>query len=64
MSKIKVGVIGVGNISNEHIQAYLRNPDVELYAFCDINEEQLNKMGDKYGVSRRLTDMNDLLALP
>ena len=30
MSKIKVGVIGVGNISNEHIQAYLRNPDVEL----------------------------------
>ena len=64
MSKIKVGVIGVGNISNEHIQAYLRNPDVELYAFCDINEEQLNKMGDKYGVSRRFTDMNDLLALP
>lgn len=64
MSKIKVGVIGVGNISNEHIQAYLRNPDVELYAFCDINEEQLNKMGDKYGVSCRFTDMNDLLALP
>lgn len=64
MSKIKVGVIGVGSISNEHIQAYLRNPDVELYAFCDINEEQLNKMGDKYGVSRRFTDMNDLLALP
>lgn len=64
MSKIKVGVIGVGNISNEHIQAYLRNPDVELYAFCDINEDQLNKMGDKYGVSRRFTDMNDLLALP
>lgn len=64
MSKIKVGVIGVGNISNEHIQAYLRNPDVELYAFCDINEEQLNKMGDKYGVSRGFTDMNDLLALP
>lgn len=64
MSKIKVGVIGVGNISNEHIQAYLRNPDVELYAFCDINEDQLNKMGDKYGVSRRFTDMNDMLALP
>lgn len=64
MSKIKVGVIGVGNISNEHIQAYLRNPDVELYAFCDINEDQLNKMGDKYGVSRRFTDMNDMLVLP
>ncbi len=64
MSKIKVGVIGVGNISNEHIQGYLRNPDVELYAFCDINETQLKKQGEKYGVTRLYTDMNDLLALP
>ena len=62
MSKIKVGVIGVGNISNEHIQGYLRNPDVELYAFCDINETQLKKQGEKYGVTRLYTDMNDLLA--
>ena len=38
MKKLKVGVIGVGNISNEHIKAYLNNPRVELYAFCDINE--------------------------
>ena len=36
--KLKIGVIGVGNISNEHIQAYLNNPRVELYAFCDIDE--------------------------
>lgn len=64
MAKIKVGVIGVGNISNEHIQGYLRNPDVELYAFCDINEVQLKKQGEKYGVTRLYTDMNDLLALP
>lgn len=63
MSKIKVGIIGVGSISNEHIKAYQKNENVELYAFCDINEEQLNMMGDKYGVDRRFTDMNDMLAL-
>ena len=43
--KLKVGIIGTGNISNEHIKSYLNNPNVELYALCDINEDQLQKMG-------------------
>lgn len=63
MSKIKVGIIGVGSISNEHIKSYQKNENVELYAFCDINEEQLNIMGDKYGIERRFTNMEDMLAL-
>lgn len=63
MEKLKVGVIGTGSISNEHIQAYLKNPRVELYAFCDINQEQLTMMAEKYGVTRTYTDMNEMLAL-
>lgn len=62
--KIKVGVIGVGSISHCHITGYLANPDVELYAFCDINEEQLKAMGEKYGVERLYTKAEDMLALP
>lgn len=61
MDKLKIGVIGVGGISNEHIQAYRKNPHVELYAFCDINENQLESMGEKYGVSRRYTDKDVML---
>lgn len=64
MEKLKIGVIGVGNISNEHIQAYLKNPNVELYAFCDINETQLKIMAEKYGVTRTFTDKDEMLALP
>lgn len=64
--KIKVGVIGTGGISNEHIRAYLRNEHVELYALCDIKEERVKSMAQKYGVpaERAFTDMADLLALP
>ena len=51
MDKIKVAVIGTGGISNEHINAYLKNPNVELYAFCDINEKQLNMMAEKMKIS-------------
>lgn len=61
--KIKVGVIGTGNISHEHIKSYIANPNVELYAFCDINPEQLKKMADLYGVERTYTDINEFLQL-
>jgi len=63
MSKLKIGIIGVGNIAEVHIGAYLKNPDVELYAFCDINPERLKIMGEKYGVTRLFTDKNEMLKL-
>ena len=63
MEKIKVGIIGVGNIAVEHIQGYLQNPNAELYAFCDINEKRLTEMGEKYGVTRLYTDKDEMLKL-
>jgi len=60
---IKVGIIGVGNISQLHISAYVENEKVELYAFCDINEKQLKVMSERYGVKRTFTDYNQMLEL-
>lgn len=62
MSKFKVAVVGVGGISEAHIKAYLANPDVELYAFCDINEERLRLMGQRFGIERLYTDEAEMLA--
>lgn len=61
MNKLKVAIIGTGNISNNHIKGYLNNPNAELYAFCDINEKQLKRMGEKYGVTRLYTDKDVML---
>ena len=63
MQKIKVGIIGTGSISHSHIQGYLNNPHVELYALCDLNEERVKAVGEKYKVSRLYTDMNEMLKL-
>ena len=38
MEKIKIAIVGTGSISGEHIKAYQKLDNVELYAFCDINE--------------------------
>lgn len=59
---LKIGIIGVGSIAQSHIRGYLQNPDAELYAFCDINEERLKEMGEKYGVTRLYTDKDRMLA--
>jgi len=63
MAKIKIGIIGTGSISEQHIEAYQNNENVELYAFCDINEERLKFMADKYKITRTFTDMNEMLSL-
>lgn len=62
MSKLKIAVIGVGNISGCHISSYKNNPNVELYAFCDINENRLKEKGKKHGVERLYTDLDRMLA--
>lgn len=63
MNKLKVGIIGVGSISELHITAYQNHPDVELYAFCDIDEKRLALMGEKYNITKCFTDINELLKL-
>ena len=62
MSKLKIGVIGVGNIAECHITGYKKNPDVELYAFCDINEARVKEKGEKHGVTKLYTDLDRMLA--
>ena len=61
MSKIKIAVVGVGGISGCHIKNYLNNPDVELYALCDIDEAKLKMKGEMYGVTRLYTDEDTML---
>ena len=65
MKKIKIGIIGVGNIAQEHIYAYKQNPNVELYAFCDIDPVRLKEMGELHGITRCYQSEREMLdALP
>jgi predicted dehydrogenase len=63
MNKLKIGIIGTGSISELHIAAYLKNNNVELYAFCDLDEERLRFMAEKYDIKHTYTDMNEMLLL-
>ena len=64
MEKVRLGIIGTGGISNEHLKWYKQNPNVELVAFCDIDEERVHYMADRWGVPRErtYTDKDKMLA--
>lgn len=64
MDKLKIAVIGTGGISVSHLNAYEKNPNVEIYALCDLNEERVKKAAERYNVSRIYTDMHEMLKLP
>lgn len=62
--KLRVGVVGVGGISESHIAGYKADPRVELAAFCDINEERLKEKGKRHGVARLFTDVREMVKMP
>jgi predicted dehydrogenase len=59
---LKIGVIGLGSISDLHIKPYVNNPEVKLVAFCDKNKERLETSGTLYDVPSLYTSYQDLLA--
>lgn len=62
MAKLKIAVIGCGNIARAvHLDAHAANKDVELAALCDIQTDRLQAMGRKYGVNDLYTDYKDIL---
>jgi predicted dehydrogenase len=59
--KVKVAIVGLG-FGAEFIPIYQRHPDAEMYAICQRNEENLNKIGDQFGVDKRYTSFEALIA--
>lgn len=62
MGKIKVGIIGCGNISNHHMIGYNNIPDeVEVAACCDINLERAKAYAEKYGIKEYYGSYDEML---
>lgn len=57
----KVGIVGIGGVASyAQIPAYIEK-GIRIQAICDINEEILNKIGDKYNISNRYTDIEEMI---
>ncbi|MEZ4675469.1 MAG: Gfo/Idh/MocA family oxidoreductase [Caldilineaceae bacterium] len=59
--KIRVGVIGVGQIGKHHLDNYQQVPGAEVVAIADVNETEANRVAGVYGIPHVYTNFRDLL---
>jgi predicted dehydrogenase len=63
MRSIQAAIVGLG-FGAEFIPIYLRHPHVNLAALCQRNETKLNELGNAFGIDKRYTRYDELLADP
>ncbi|GHO78338.1 oxidoreductase [Ktedonobacter sp. SOSP1-85] len=64
-SRVGVGVIGLGGISNSvHLPGLKRCEQAEIIALCDDNAERLKRVAQEYHVSNTFTEYERLLQHP
>lgn len=63
MERLRVGIIGLG-VGEEHISGYLRHPDCDVIALCDLSDEKLERAREKYPEVRVTREARDILEDP
>lgn len=64
MDKVRLGIIGVGNIGTSHVKRIVggTTPNVSLSAICDIDPKKLDKIKEICGEVPTFTDASELIA--
>lgn len=61
--ELRGAMIGLG-FGSEFIPIYKAYPDADIVALCRRNEVELNKSADEFGIAKRYTSYDDVLADP
>src|SRR5687767_5054218 len=59
--KVRVGVIGVGQIGKQHLKSYESVENAEVVAVADINESEAQKAAEQFGVPHIYADFREML---
>lgn len=60
--RLRAAVIGTG-MGRYHMEAYARNPKVDLVAVCDLNGPEAKEFARKYGAAHVFTDWREMYEL-
>lgn len=60
--KVRIGVIGVGQIGKRHLERYAQIEGGGVVAIADINAEELARVSQRFGISDTYTNFRELLA--
>mgnify|MGYP002682521382 CR=1 FL=1 len=63
MSKLGIGMIGAGSISNAHLPAVAASEKARLVCIADLSEETARAKAEQFRAERTVADYRDLLAM-
>tara|TARA_B100001123_G_scaffold294291_1_gene328095 strand:+ start:5344 stop:6345 length:1002 start_codon:yes stop_codon:yes gene_type:complete len=63
MTNLRVGIIGLG-VGERHLASYQHIPNCQVTALCDIDNERLNDVGERFQIETRFTDYNRITEHP
>ena len=61
MEKVRIGLIGAGNIANAHMDAYKQVAEAEIVAICDIDKGKAERLAAKHGVGKYYGSMEEMI---
>ena len=64
MQRIRLGVLGAGNIADLNVAGYLEDPRCEVIAVCDVMADSAAAAGERWNVPKIYTDLDRFLADP
>jgi predicted dehydrogenase len=59
--KLRLGIIGVGQIGKQHLGNWAKIPEVEVVAACDIDKAELDRVADKFSIPNKYAAFRELL---
>ncbi|GIU88487.1 MAG: hypothetical protein KatS3mg009_3002 [Acidimicrobiia bacterium] len=62
MDRVRVGIVGVGNIATLNVPGYLAHERAEVAALCDPRPDVLERRAREWGVAKCYSRVEDLLA--
>jgi predicted dehydrogenase len=60
--RVRIGVIGLGIMGEQYTRIYSAHPLATVTAICNRSRGRLDEVGEKYSVTARHTDYNELLS--
>ena len=61
VTKVRVGLVGLGLVAGSHIKAYQANKDAEVVAVCDLDAKRAKLIAEKYEIAKTYTSYDELL---
>lgn len=61
MDLIRIGFVGVGQIAKQHLERYSQIAGAQVVAATDIDEPELARVCERFGIERRFTDYREML---